>query len=79
MRMLIVTNRNINSVRLTDETLFGEDVNRSGASNNRFAWAEKVDGQWQLELVSEPRNLTEERRPSREVCRQFRHGCADDG
>lgn len=78
MRMLIVTNRRINGVRRTDETLFGEDVNISGASNIRFAWAEKVDDQWQLELVPEPRIMTEDRRPSREVFRQFRQLLIDN-
>ena len=68
MKMLIVTNRKINKASATDENLFGEEVNDKGASELRLAWAEKgPGGKWVLELIGEPRQLTEANAPSRDA------------
>jgi len=72
MKLLVVTNRNIDDSSATDITLFGEQVNANGASELRFAWAEKgAGGRWRLELVEEPARLTSENMPSREVFREY--------
>lgn len=72
--MLIVTNRNINRDRFengtADEFAFGEQVNAKGPNEIRLAHAKKLKsgpnaGQWRIQLVKEPNNLTAENLPSR--------------
>jgi esterase/lipase superfamily enzyme len=72
MKLLIVSNRNINNESATDLSLFGEKVNRQGASEIRLAWAEKgAGGKWKLELIKEPRNLTGDNIPSRSAFLEY--------
>jgi len=60
-------------VGATDETLFGENVNRKGPGELRLAWAERQpDDSWQVNLVPEPRRLAFENLPSRNAFLQFR-------
>ena len=65
MRILVITNRNIQNKSATDESLFGEGVNDKGPSELRLAWAEKSTGtKWKLELVGEPKSLDADNLPS---------------
>ena len=55
MRILVVTNRNIENRNSRDATLFGEGVNSKGSAEIRLAWAEKIGGNWKVDLFGEPR------------------------
>ena len=78
MKILIVTNRRLNGINRTDETLFGDEVNIRGASEIRLAWAERNRNRWRLQLVPEPRNMSEERRPSRVAFQDFKQQLIDN-
>jgi len=71
MAILIVTNRRLQQGKKGAE-LFGEDVNIKGPGELRLAWAKKTKGKWELELVKEPKTVTEDNRPSRLVYRDLR-------
>jgi len=72
MKLLVVTNRKIKNSGANDITLFGEQVNDEGASELRFAWAEKgAGGKWKLALIPEPARLTQDNLPSRAVFREY--------
>lgn len=72
MKLLVVTNRKINNSSASDISLFGEQVNDKGASELRFAWAEKgAGGKWKLALISEPAQLTPDNIPSRSAFNEY--------
>ncbi len=72
MKLLVVTNRNIQNSSATDDTLFGEGVNDKGASELRLAWAQKVGGgKWKLELIPEPSTLTLQNIPSQAAFQDY--------
>jgi esterase/lipase superfamily enzyme len=71
MKYLIVTNRNLRKKNRTDETLFGEKPNTRGPSELRLAWAEKIGGDWKLELIPEPSTLNSDNLPSQGAFRQY--------
>jgi esterase/lipase superfamily enzyme len=66
--MLIITNRNINKSNfqdgMGDHQAFGDGINSKGPNEVRLATANKVDGRWQVELVTEPSVITKNNIPS---------------
>lgn len=74
MKLLVITNRNIQKSGAKDEKLFGEQVNDKGASELRLAWAEKrAGGKWRLDLIVEPerQDLNPENLPSQRAFKRY--------
>ena len=67
--MLIVTNRKINKKNFKDgvgdEGAFGDKINKKGPNEVRLAHAKKIDGEWEVRLVDEPKVLKADTLPSR--------------
>lgn len=72
--MLLATNRNVVSSNFNnnvgDENGFGEEVNKKGPTELRFANVKRLARKWRVELVPEPKNLDQDNLPSR---MQFLH------
>ena len=79
MAILVATNRNIANRNRNDPRLFGDRVNSKGPSEIRLAWAERINGRWQLDLVPEPDRLREINRPSRLVFAACRDSLEETG
>lgn len=78
MKFLVVTNRKLVNKNGNEKT-FGEDPNTLGASEIRFAWAEKTGNSWSVTLVSETAAQREsETPPSRELFENLRDKLCDD-
>jgi esterase/lipase superfamily enzyme len=69
--MLVVTNRNINTKAIKngigDEKSFGDQLNRKGANEIRFAYATSTAKGWRIELVPETGTMTAASLPSKTV------------
>ncbi|MEM7179274.1 MAG: alpha/beta hydrolase [Spirochaetota bacterium] len=80
--MLIVTNRNIDISNFKNgvgnASAFGEIVNHKGPNEVRLAYAAKRDGKWQIRLIEEPVNLTDDNIPSKKVFDQLRNKLIND-
>lgn len=81
--MLLATNRNLVAAKLPggvgDETAFGEELSRQGASDLRFAHVSRVDKTWRVALVPEPQPLSADTLPSRNVFRDLAQHCSQSG
>jgi hypothetical protein len=66
--MLIITNRNIikSSFKngIGNHKAFGDEVNSKGPNEIRLATANKINGEWQVELIKEPSVITKNNIPS---------------
>ena len=73
--MLIITNRNIYRSNFRNGTgnhkAFGDSFNRKGANEVRLAYAAKVNGEWQIELVKEPPRINAKNIPSKKIFDQL--------
>ena len=69
MKILVVTNRNLENPGASNETLFGEGVNQLGPSELRLAWAEQDGDGWNVKLIDEPPRgtMSETNLPSRDA------------
>ena len=65
-KIIVVSNRNVNK-QASDHRLFGDELNPKGAEQLNIALAEKVDEEWELELVSNPTNPAYKKPSSFEV------------
>lgn len=74
--MLIVTNRDINKrnfkAGVGNHKAFGDKVNSKGPNEVRLAKAEKVNGEWEVRLVEEPKKITADNIPSKAEFSRFR-------
>lgn len=81
--MLIITNRNINESKFKNgvgnHEAFGDNVNAKGPNEVRLARGTKVDGEWKIELVTEPSPLSRNNLPSYEEFRRVRMKLQEQG
>ncbi|QOL25852.1 alpha/beta hydrolase [Thalassotalea sp. LPB0316] len=74
--MLVITNRKINKSNFIngvgDHNAFGDEPNVKGPNETRIAHAEKVNGKWQVRLMSEPSKITANNIPSRKAFNELR-------
>ena len=81
--MLIITNRNINKSNFKsgvgDHNAFGDYANAKGPNEVRLAHADKVEGVWQVRLVTEPSKITENNIPSKKAFAEVRERLTSSG
>lgn len=81
--MLIITNRNINKSNFKngvgDHNAFGDYANAKGPNEVRLAYADKVEGVWQVRLVTEPSKITENNIPSKKAFAEVRERLTSSG
>jgi esterase/lipase superfamily enzyme len=81
--MLVITNRYVNEKIFHDgignQNAFGEQVNQKGPNEIRLAHATKKEKDWEVQLISEPKNLTTENAPSRTEYRRIVKKCLNEG
>ena len=71
MKLLVVTNRNVENKSAGDETLFGEGVNCKGPCELRLAWAKRKKKKWSLQLIKEPHNFKHKCAPSKAALSEY--------
>lgn len=69
--MIIITNRNIERRKKNTEKMFGEKFNVNGCNEIRLAEAKRTGKKWRVNIIAEPKDISNENRPSEKIFRDM--------